>query len=327
MYCYLSNFNPESSKFCFRVRKLIVLLFIDKIRLTTCAIRAINFSLCKQELEDAQTIRQRKDDSAVKPEQLLQEYDDVFEQIKEITGIADNSELVKTFIDTEDRNFALFNLVNEFNSTIENTIEAIDDIEANIRAYRQETDTVGSQRKKTLQVLEEKLDAEEIRSMALAEQQKQSAEQLSTLRQQITEVFETIGCDPTVFDRMLGDKEVSDTNLMQFLGVIEQRANELLQQQALINMRATRRWEEEAERLIQQNAMSANPIPDFDPANELPEKPQPPRGLLGAGPVAHAVGAIVAPTVAHNDDDDPDDDSDVRPLTLAELRATATRHV
>jgi hypothetical protein len=70
-----------------------------------------------------------------------------------------------------------------------------------------------------------------------------------------------------VFDAKLGEKVADESNLMQFLGLIEQRANELLQQQELINARATRKWEEEATKLIQQNALSADPKPDFDPAN------------------------------------------------------------
>ena len=46
----------------------------------------------------------------------VQSYEEAFAKIQAATGISDIDELVTTFINAEDQNFALFNYVNELNS-------------------------------------------------------------------------------------------------------------------------------------------------------------------------------------------------------------------
>lgn len=49
----------------------------------------------------------------------LQSYEEAFEKLKEATAIEDIDLLVSKFIEVEDKNFALFNYVNELNNDIE----------------------------------------------------------------------------------------------------------------------------------------------------------------------------------------------------------------
>ena len=51
-----------------------------------------------------------------------------FERIRELTGEDDLDLLVNRFIEVEDRNFALFNFVNEQNNEIEALNEQIADV-------------------------------------------------------------------------------------------------------------------------------------------------------------------------------------------------------
>lgn len=264
--------------------------------------------------------RRIKAESAVKPEELVEEYEDVFTQIKEITNINDNDKLVANFIETEDKNFALFNLVNELNNNIELLREQISDVEQATKAYKEEIEVTAMERKKVLVELEAKLTAETDRASTLVKRREQTSEEVKELKEKVAEAFVDTGCDPSIFEAKLGEKKADESNLMQFLGLIEQRANELLQKQALINARATRKWEEEATKLIQQNALSADPKPDFDPANELPAKPEAPKGLLGAGPTVSTIGMIEPPSAIDDDDDDDDEELNTRPLTMEELR-------
>ena len=80
-----------------------------------------------------------------------------YDQIKEITGINDNDQLVANFIETEDKNFALFNLVNELNNNIELLREQISDVESATKAYKEEIEVAAAERKKALVELERKL--------------------------------------------------------------------------------------------------------------------------------------------------------------------------
>lgn len=50
---------------------------------------------------------------------FAQSYEEAFEKLKEATEIEDIDLLVSKFIEVEDKNFALFNYVNELNNDIE----------------------------------------------------------------------------------------------------------------------------------------------------------------------------------------------------------------
>lgn len=49
------------------------------------------------------------------PVHQVQSYEEAFEKIHQATGIQDIDELVTMFISAEDKNFSLFNYVNELN--------------------------------------------------------------------------------------------------------------------------------------------------------------------------------------------------------------------
>ena len=63
----------------------------------------------------------------------LQSYEEAFQTIKEATGIEDIDLLVAKFIEVEDKNFALFNYVNELNNEIELLQEQINEVSYLVR--------------------------------------------------------------------------------------------------------------------------------------------------------------------------------------------------
>lgn len=59
----------------------------------------------------------------------------------------------------------------------------------------------------------------------------------------IESVFSKIGCDVTAITDMLGGHAgVTDNTVLQYLGIVEQRTNELLQLQAFINAKVDAFW-------------------------------------------------------------------------------------
>ena len=58
----------------------------------------------------------------------LQSYEEAFRKIKETTEIDDIDQLVTRFIQVEDKNFALFNYVNELNNEIEMLQDQINEV-------------------------------------------------------------------------------------------------------------------------------------------------------------------------------------------------------
>ena len=58
----------------------------------------------------------------------VESYEAAFERIKEITGEDDMDFLVQRFVECEDKNFALFNYVNEQNNDMELLSEQIQEV-------------------------------------------------------------------------------------------------------------------------------------------------------------------------------------------------------
>ena len=73
----------------------------------------------------------------------VQSYEEAFAKIQAATGISDIDELVTTFINAEDQNFALFNYVNELNAECEKLEEQIADIKSEIEKYKGQVPRAG----------------------------------------------------------------------------------------------------------------------------------------------------------------------------------------
>jgi len=158
-----------------------------------------------------------------------QSFEEAFNEIKNATGIDNIDELVQTFIDAEDQNFSLFNYVNELNNEIEKLEEQIADIKTEIEKYKGQGGQNDRQRKKLLKDLEDRLASTEARAEQYEAKALKAAKTVSQLEQGIQSIFNKIGCDKAALSDMLGTTGVTESNMMQYLGIIEQRTNELLQ--------------------------------------------------------------------------------------------------
>lgn len=193
--------------------------------------------------EDPQLVawRQRKeaieaDRKKESQEDSVETYEAAFERIKEMTGESDLDALVAKFIMVEDRNFALFNFVNEQNNEIETLQEQIEDINNEIEKFKLQGIELEDQRKKILKELEEQTNAAATKGDAADGKNKGITKILDQLRAGISSLFDKINCDKSAIEEMLGAASgVTDNNMIQYLGIIEQRTNELLAVQGYIN--------------------------------------------------------------------------------------------
>jgi len=142
--------------------------------------------------------------------------------------VPDVEELVSKFVAVEDENFSLFNYVNELNQEVEKLEEQMAEIKAEIDRYRSQGNTHEAQRKQLLRELEEKLSRTEARAEQYERKHHAATEAMGTLRQGIQTMFDKLGCDSGANRELLGEGGVTDGNMMQYLGVIEQRINEIL---------------------------------------------------------------------------------------------------
>lgn len=242
--------------------------------------------------------RKKKDEKEKgdKAEETIESYESAFHTIKEATGIEDIDQLVNKFIEVEDKNFALFNYVNELNNEIEQLQEQINENQAEIEKFKSEEVEMASQRKALLKGLEDNLSSSTEQADQYDTQFKQSKKIIEQLKSGVDSLFNKINCDRSAITDMLGGTSgVTDANMMQFLGLIEQRTNELLQVHGFVSSKET--------------------DGDSEPAVAV--------GLLGQGPQPGMTSvAIVPPTTGDDYDSDASSASedDQRPLTQQELK-------
>eukprot|EP01042_Synura_sphagnicola_P030616 gene30616-39443_t len=88
------------------------------------------------------------------------------------------------------------------------------------------TDT---QRKKALRDLEDKLQRTEKKAEEYDVRYNRAVRTISQLKNGIHSIFTRIGAASSSVEEMLGNQGVTESNMMQYLGIIEQRTSEILQ--------------------------------------------------------------------------------------------------
>jgi len=236
----------------------------------------------------------------------VQSYEEAFAKIQAATGISDIDELVTTFINAEDQNFALFNYVNELNGECEKLEEQIADIRQEIEKYKGQGLNTDNQRKKILKDLEERLQRTEAKAEQYEKKYEAAMKTVSALKVGIQSIFKKIGCDTPANMEMLGNEGVTESNMMQYLGIIEQRTNEILQLYAATQAR---------EGVVD---AQGNPVPAV--SSILGQGPQ-----LPAGRNNISIQPPSATDEAYDSEEDSDDEDEDRPYSRDELKAKTMR--
>jgi len=177
----------------------------------------------------------------------LNQYKKAFEDVRKITGAEEAEELIDQFVKMEDKNFALFNYVNEVNNQLQKTEDEIKLLERDI----------GRSQADSKQLLFEKSGTIEKESAVLGlvqaemedSQQKliHTVEVMEHLKSGIGSIFETVQCSPDAMKANLGDQSaVNASNVLQYLAEIESKTNELVQQYMLLSIASS----EQPEKLV-----------------------------------------------------------------------------
>ncbi|KAJ7384302.1 hypothetical protein OS493_022940 [Desmophyllum pertusum] len=224
----------------------------------------------------------------------VNKFEDIFEQIKEATGIEDTDTLVESFIENEDQNFALFNYVNNMNTEIESLQDEIRYLKDEIELIKKEGVENDVRRKEILKELEEKMSKVTDESTIVRKEYKVSRRQLELLKPKIETVFNSTKCDRASITELLGGGVTADdNNIIQYLGIIEQKCNELLQTKALQKVKLA-----------------------LDEARETPID-----GLQGVGPQPAHGNISIAPPTIEEEGDQSWYSNDAKPLTVEEVQA------
>jgi len=246
----------------------------------------------------------------------VQNFEEAFNKIKAATGISDIEELVSTFCKNEEQNFSLFNYVNEQTNDIEKLEEQIQQLKDEEAKYAQESGDDVNQHKQLLRDLEMRLQSTE--SMAERYEQKctESQKTINSLKMGIQSIFHRIGCNTSAMSEMLADSNVTEANMMQYLGSIEQRTNEILQQYAA----------------IQQVSSPQKGDEGYDGGAPPASTSQAMLNILGMGPptpMGQELIQVDPPNLEDysSEDESDEEDDDARPLTREELKAKTLKGI
>mmetsp|Transcript_11365 Transcript_11365/g.39630 ORF Transcript_11365/g.39630 Transcript_11365/m.39630 type:complete len:550 (-) Transcript_11365:22-1671(-) len=236
----------------------------------------------------------------------VQSYEEAFNKIHAATGIDDIEELVSTFIANEDQNFSLFNYVSEQNNEIERLEEQIAGLKEELVKHQAESGDDDNLHKQLLKDLEERLHATEESGEKYEMRFQEASKTVNSLKVGIQSIFTKIECNTMLMSEMLADSQVTENNIMQFLGMIEQRTNEVLHMFAQVQSKKAALKEgrietdrgEEARQLV---------------------------SILGHGPTTQHGGAplrVDPPKLDDysSDEDESEDEAEARPLSMKELK-------
>ncbi|XP_032236044.2 coiled-coil domain-containing protein 63 [Nematostella vectensis] len=177
----------------------------------------------------------------------VSKYEHIFGKIKEAAGIYNTDTLVKSFIENEDKNFALYNYVNAMGREVENLNNDITYLKEEIELTKREDVEHDYRRKKILREMEGKLDAVRSRTALLNSTCKKERRILEQVKPRIEKLFSTIKCDRNIITEMLGGgATVTDYNMMLYLGIMEHKCNELLQVTTLLKVKSASDEQKEA---------------------------------------------------------------------------------
>ena len=238
-------------------------------------------------------------------------YVEAFEKIKVATGIEDIDALVENFLNSEDENFTLFSYVNGLNQEIEALEDQIAEVKVETARFRAQSVNTESQRKKILEQLEERLAMTKQQTEEYESRYAAAVKTMTSLRHGILSLYNRIGCNPkSTGDAVDPSEGVTEQNMMTYLGIIEMRANSILQ-----------------------HYLASQPAALANAQAGAPESIQGPLALPGQGPAAPpgAGNVVIEPpsTNAGNDGSDDEDgleeDGDDMPLSREKLREKALK--
>ncbi|KAJ8371265.1 hypothetical protein SKAU_G00112930 [Synaphobranchus kaupii] len=236
-------------------------------------------------------------------EDSIASLEEAFQRIQRITGEDDLDLLVMKFIEVEDRNFALFNYVNEQNNEAETLRDQISQTQQEMSRFREEGQRQEEERGALLREIGEQQEETEKQAQGYEQRSTVLAKILDQLKTAVSSVFQKMDCDRSVIEDMLGSSGgIRDSDIITYLGQVEQRTNELL--------------------TVQSYLRSKDLDQDYDPEDVA-------RVLLGQSPQLPRQNLpILPPSIGDNIDAEESSLTDEeRPLTRNELQERVLKGV
>ena len=245
----------------------------------------------------------------------VQRFEEAFAQLQEATGLKDVDELVSTFLEAEEQNFKLFNFLNELNQEQDRLANETNEIKA--EAERASLMDHNPRKKEIETKLEDQLAQMQARTEELSEMEEEESSKVREILKIIRRVYEELGCHKlvTTVDSFQWESDgegkpvITDSNMLHFLGIIEQRARVLMN------------------RLISEQAVAT----DDEVRGDLTLTCLCPLGKGPTAPVGASKLRVDAPKIdtddKSGDENDDDEDDDSIPMSQEQIRARMKKKI
>ncbi|NXC71078.1 CCD63 protein, partial [Anhinga anhinga] len=158
-----------------------------------------------------------------------------YKRLLELAEDGDIDRLLNDFIEKEEKNFACFSYATELNNEMENMQRRIKDLQNEITALVSDQEYAESINLHVLQELEEKLMETTEEANRYEDGCKESSKVLGQLKSGMDALFKEMDCDAVMIMKQLGENgQITDLNLMQYFGLVEKKANELLLMESIL---------------------------------------------------------------------------------------------
>ncbi|XP_041349037.1 coiled-coil domain-containing protein 63-like isoform X1 [Gigantopelta aegis] len=167
----------------------------------------------------------------------MSKYNTVFAQLQEVTGMHDLNIITKNFVQREHANFAMFQFINELCDEELRIKDELRNVKREIRELQEQDVQLETQRNEYIRGLEVK--GNDAGTMA-DEVEKKLAEVSQSLQEVLDGIdllFRCLECDDSCLTSMLGFHDgLTENTVMQYMGIMEQKLNELLNTYHLLTM-------------------------------------------------------------------------------------------
>lgn len=238
------------------------------------------------------SIAKKEVDLKRQSERLLK-IEEAWNKIMEETQINSIEEIVAEFIRTEEENFSMFNMINELNRDMEH-LEVENGLLKQKVADMKGDDGVPDNRQHMKAELEKQIKAQQARAGVCQEHIDQVSQVLGTFKEEILSIFNKVGCNDEALGQQLSSAGVTEMNILQFLGIIEERISELVQIQQFNRDRR------------EMSAKAEVPLDDTGSKPVTPRSNKMPTGI-----------PLISDIIS-DDDEDEDENANVKPISVHE---------
>lgn len=160
-------------------------------------------------------------------------FEEIFNQLIDVSGEEDVTEMVNKFILVEDENFATFNYIKDQTQKIQEKEAAIQAFKEQISKMNVDDKVIDAERQ---QIHDRLLQEEKDTNIVIqkhVQRAKEGQEKIDRISKSVDTLFDTVGISRSARNNLLAGSKITNDNILQWIGLIEQRSSELIQAKAL----------------------------------------------------------------------------------------------